>query len=164
MSDRWRGILASLLNPDLRIALAEVILGADASGGLTPARRDRAPTRLTEAGLVREDATGMHFDESAVRGILNENPVEKVTGPARHLDGSGRITRYPVREADRIELLGWVASEAFRVDDVLSERAVNERLAVFTDDVALLRRHLVDHGLLERTRSGSEYALVADQE
>lgn len=40
---------------------------------------------------------------------------------------------------------------------------MNERLAPFAPggDVAVLRRYLVDHGLLERTPSGSEYAPVA---
>ena len=36
-----------------------------------------------------------------------------------------------------------------------------DRLARFTRDPAALRRYLVDAGLLERTRSGSEYALAA---
>jgi hypothetical protein len=40
----------------------------------------------------------------------------------------------------------------------MSEQETNERLAAFTDDVAALRRFLVDGGLLERTPSGSEYA------
>ncbi|MDZ8276432.1 DUF2087 domain-containing protein [Microbacterium aquimaris] len=31
----------------------------------------------------------------------------------------------------------------------------------FSHDVAILRRHLVDHGLVERTASGTEYALPA---
>ncbi|QKJ21194.1 DUF2087 domain-containing protein [Microbacterium hominis] len=46
--------------------------------------------------------------------------------------------------------------------DVLTERELDERLASVTDDVALIRRHLVDHRELERTRSGSEHAHPAD--
>jgi hypothetical protein len=161
MSDRWRGVLASLLNPDLRTVLAEVILDADSS--LPAPRRERSLTRLREVGLVREDADGAHFDESAVRGILNETPVMKVTGAERYLDGDGRIDRYPVRDADRAELFAWVAARAFSPGDVLTEQQVNERLSPFTDDVAVLRRYLVDYELLERTRSGSEYAPVADE-
>jgi hypothetical protein len=159
MSDRWRGVVASLLNPDLRVALAEVILDADSP--LSAPRRERARARLIEVGLLREDANGPHFDESAVRSILNEAPVTKVTGAQRYLTGDGRIDRYPVREADRLELLAWVASRAFRSGDVLTEQQVNERLSPFTDDVAVLRRYLVDYELLERTRSGSEYAPAA---
>jgi hypothetical protein len=161
MSDRWRGVLASLLNPDLRTTLAEVILDADSS--LPRARRERALARLREVGLVRDDADGARFDESAVRGILNEAPVTKVTGAERYLDGDGRIDRYPVRDVDRVELFAWIAARAFRPADVLTEQQVNERLAPFTDDVAVLRRYLVDYELLERTRSGSEYAPVTDE-
>lgn len=156
MSERWRGVVAALLNPDLRAALAEVV----GSGGLTDARRSRALERLAEIGLIRETAHGIAFDEEFVRGILAENPPVKPTGAQRYLDGAGRIDRYPVQDADRLELLRWVAERAFEPGEVLSERATNERLERFTADVAALRRYLVDAELLERTRSGSEYALV----
>ena len=84
------------------------------------------------------------------------------TGPERFVDEDGRIDRWPVQSEDRIELLRWVADRALLPGEVLSERQINERLSAFTGDVALLRRHLVDHGLLERTRSGSEYALAPE--
>jgi len=81
----------------------------------------------------------------------------------RFLDGAGRIDRYPVSAADRRELLAWVAHRAFVPADVLTEAEVNDRLRPYAPDgdVAVLRRYLVDHELLERTRSGSEYAPVA---
>lgn len=157
MSDRWRGVIAALLNPDLRAVLAEAL----ASDPLTDARRARAARRLQEIGLVRGHGDRLVFDEAFVRELLAENAPARPTGPHRFLDGAGRIARYPVQEADRLELLRWVAAQAFRPDEVLSERATNERLGRFTDDVAALRRHLIDAEVLERTRSGSEYALVA---
>jgi hypothetical protein len=40
----------------------------------------------------------------------------------------------------------------------LTERQVNERLLSYTEDVVLLRRYLVDFGLLERTASGSSHS------
>ncbi|MHC2998101.1 DUF2087 domain-containing protein [Microbacterium sp. HJ5] len=156
MSERWRGVIAALLNPDLRAALGEVLATAD----LTPARRERAMARLAEVGLVVEGPDGPQFDETMLRGILAESPRVRPTGPQRFLDGGGRIDRYPVQGADRHELLRWVADHAFAPGEVLGEDAVNERLSQFTDDTAALRRHLVDAELLERTRSGSEYALV----
>lgn len=157
MSDRWRGVVAALLNPDLRAVLAEAIGSED----LPAARRSRAIDRLIEIGLIRRSDDGIAFDEAFVRGVLAENPPVKATGPERFLDGAGRIDRYPVQDADRLQLLRWVAEQAFQPGDVLSERETNERLERFTDDVAALRRHLVDAELLERTRSGSEYAPVA---
>ena len=156
MSDRWRGVVAALLNPDLRAVLAEVL----AADGLSDVRRARALERLVESGLVRDGDDGPVFDEAFVRSILAENPKVRPTGPERFLDGAGRIDRYPVQEADRLALLRWVAERAFEPGEVLSERATNVRLERFSDDVAGLRRALVDAEILERTRSGSEYALV----
>lgn len=156
MSERWRGVAAALLNPDLRAVLAEAIGPSE----LPAARRQRAAARLVEIGLLRETAAGLEFDEAFVRALLDEKPISRPTGPQRFLDGEGRIDRYPVQARDRLELLQWVAEQAFSRDEVLSERETNERLLRFADDTAALRRHLVDAELLERTRSGSEYALV----
>lgn len=158
MSDRWRGVVAALLNPDLRTVLADVMGGGELSG----ARRERAVTRLVELGLLRDDSGNLRLDEGFVRELLAEQPRARPTGPARFLDDGGRIDRYPVKAGDRIELLRWVARQAFDEDAVYTERATNDRLSRFTDDVAALRRHLVDAGLLERTRSGSQYARVSD--
>jgi hypothetical protein len=158
VSERWRGVAAALLNPDLRAVLVEAIEAVE----LTPARRERAAARLVEMGLLRETPDGLEFDEGFVRALLAESPISRPTGPQRFLDGDGRIDRYPVQALDRIELLRWVAGEAFAPGEVLSEQETNDRLARFGDDTAVLRRYLVDAELLERTRSGSEYALVID--
>ncbi|MFD4960743.1 DUF2087 domain-containing protein [Microbacterium sp. NPDC058389] len=158
MSERWRGVVAALLNPDLRAVLAETM----AAGPLPDARRRRAIERLHELGLVRETASGaLEFDETAVRGILSDNPPVRPSGPTRFLGADGRIDRYPAQHAERDELLRWVAERAFGDAEVLTEQQTNERLSAFTGDAAVLRRHLVDAGLLERTRSGSEYARPA---
>lgn len=159
MSERWRGVAAALLNPDLRTVLAEAIDRHD----LTHARRERATARLVEIGLVRETSAGVVFDEDFVRSLLAEQPKARPTGPQRFLDGRGRIDRYPVQAGERLELLRWVAGRAFARGEVLTESETNERLQSFTDDTAVLRRYLVDAELLERTRSGSEYALVEDE-
>jgi hypothetical protein len=156
VSERWRGVAAALLNPDLRAVLAESMGVAE----MGTARRQRAASRLIEIGLLSETDAGVVFDEAFVRELLAEQPRPRPSGPLRFLDGSGRIDRYPVQSGDRAELLRWVAEQAFVPGEVLSERATNERLARFTGDVAVLRRYLVDAELLERTRSGSEYALV----
>ncbi|WP_239453208.1 MULTISPECIES: DUF2087 domain-containing protein [Microbacterium] len=161
MSERWRGVLAALTNPDLRTVLAEAMHGA----AIPDARRRRAIARLVELGLVREAADGgVQFDDAAVRGILNENPPVKRSGPGRFLDAEGRIDRYPAGQTEREELLRWIADRTFEAGEVLSEKETNERLALITADVAVLRRHLVEAGLLERTRSGSKYARVESTE
>ncbi len=158
MSDRWRGVLAALLNPDLRTVLAEAMTGPEP----TESRRRRAIARLVELGVVRQDESGaLVFDDAAVRGILSEDPPAKPSGPERFLDAEGRIDRYPAQHTERAELLRWVVERALRPGEVLSEAETNARLEPFTADVAVLRRYLVDAGLLERTPSGSEYARTA---
>lgn len=157
MSERWRGVLAALTNPDLRAVLAETMSGP----ALSDARRRRAVARLTDLGLVTETETGaLAFDDAEVRAILAENAPAKPSGAQRFLDAEGRIDRYPAQQGDREQLLRWIADRAFREGEVMSEHETNERLAAFTGDVAALRRFLVDGGLLERTPSGSEYALA----
>jgi hypothetical protein len=72
-----------------------------------------------------------------------------------------RIDRYPASAADRRELLAWIVGQAIQPGEDLTERQVNERLLSYTDDVVLLRRYLVDFGLLQRTASGSSYSRPA---
>lgn len=52
-------------------------------------------------------------------------------------------------------------ADASRVHaEVLTEAELNERPVPFDEDVAALRRYLVDEGLLMRTRSGSSYSRI----
>ncbi len=154
-AQRWRGVVAALLNDDARAVLAET-----ARRDLTPARRARALDRLEAAGLVRLDEGEAVFDEEGIRALLAS--PSRPAGPERFLDRTGRIDRYPATGGDRAALLAWVAARAFGEAEVLSEAEVNERLLPYSPggDVAVLRRYLVDHELLERTRSGSQYAAV----
>jgi hypothetical protein len=56
-----------------------------------------------------------------------------------------------------------VAGQALAPHEVVDERGMNERLAAFSDDTAVLRRYLVDIGIIERRRDGSEYALASSE-
>jgi len=157
VSEKWRGVVAALLNPDLRAALGE--LSADVR--LTDARRARALQRLTELGLAETNAAGaVGFTDAALRALLAEDVPVRPTGPERFLDADGKIDRYPMKAPERRALLVWIVERAFSPGEMLSESALNERLSAYTSDVAVLRRYLVDHDLVERTRSGSQYARV----
>ncbi|AYG04925.1 DUF2087 domain-containing protein [Gryllotalpicola protaetiae] len=160
MADEWRRVIAALANPDLRLTWARLVLGAgeaDATAGLSPARRRKVLDGLRGAGLVDESFAprATVFAEALAAAPVPVQPK----GPERFLR-DGRITQYPASQSERAELLALVASRAFGSSEVLDEREVNERLARFHDDVAVLRRYLVDFGLLVRTRSGSSYALA----
>ncbi|WP_022880808.1 DUF2087 domain-containing protein [Gryllotalpicola ginsengisoli] len=158
MAEEWRPAVAALANDDARLVWARLASGTDATAavaGLSAARARRALETLRGAGLV-DDAGAARG--SVFRELLAAAPVApQPKGVERFLRG-GRIDRYPANAAERAELLALVARRAFRPGEVLTEAEVGERLAAFHDDVAVLRRYLVDHGLLVRTRSGSSYA------
>ena len=130
-------MLAALLDDDARAVLSE-------TAAPVPAGKRRALPVVSDV----------------VRELLASTPRAK--GPERFLDGRGRIDRYPVRASDREELLRWVTERAFSPARTYTEAEVNDTLEPYATggDVAVLRRYLVDHELLERTRSGSEYARV----
>lgn len=72
---------------------------------------------------------------------------------SRHLDADGRLIAMPRKRANRLFVLRHIA-EALEPGIDHSEAAVNNRLRAFDDDVAMLRRYLVDEGLLERRPPG----------
>jgi hypothetical protein len=161
-----RRIAGVLADPELRAAYARVVLGSavdDALAHLSPARARKARAALVGSGLVAEGADGTATaPDDVFRAILAQQPA---TPPARGVERflrDGRIAQWPAGPADLDMLLRHVVAGAMDPDEVLDERALTERLLRVADDHALLRRHLVDAGLLLRTRSGSEYARAAD--
>ncbi|MEV8368107.1 DUF2087 domain-containing protein [Microbacterium sp. NPDC064584] len=160
-AEGWRAIVAALANDTARAVYAEfVTAGASPTlDALSPSRARHVREALTRSGLLSVDGADLRVVPDVFARALVANPVRpRPQGVERFLGPDGRITAYPADRSVRAELLAHVAARAFPDDRVLSEREVNEQLAAFTDDVAVLRRHLVDHGELARTRSGSEYA------
>ena len=160
----WRRVMAALANRDARTAYAQIVLGEDVLPGAKDQRRTRAIGVLLEAGLVEWSGDkGLEASDAVFRELLTQQPKRQPkTGVDRFLR-LGRIDRYPASPADRRELLAWIAAEAIKPGEDLTERQVNERLLNYTDDVVLLRRYLVDFGLLERTASGSSYRRPAGE-
>lgn len=81
---------------------------------------------------------------------------------SRFLDEDGRIVQMPRKREPRRLLLEYLATK-FEPDVTYTERQVNEicdRWHTF-GDFFLLRRELVDGGLLGRERNGSRYWRVA---
>ncbi|KIS27252.1 hypothetical protein TV39_12075 [Arthrobacter sp. SPG23] len=157
----WRRVVAALGNEDARTAYAQVVLGArlpEAIADLNERRRNRAIAALLESGLVEPNAAGELEASGAIFRLLltQQSRRQPQNGHARFMR-LGRIERYPANNAERRELLAWIVSDAVEIGEDLSERQVNERLLSYTDDVVLLRRYLVDFGLLERTPTGSSY-------
>ncbi|MBF4624778.1 DUF2087 domain-containing protein [Clavibacter sp. VKM Ac-2872] len=163
-----RRLAAVLADAEMRAAYARVVLGSDlddALAHLSPARRTKAARALTGSGLVvvAEDGTASATD-AVFRAILAQQPA---TPPAQGVERflrDGRIAQWPASPTDLDELLRHVVAQVLDPDEVLDEKALTERLLRLTDDHALLRRHLVDAGLVLRTRSGSEYARATTDE
>ena len=80
-------------------------------------------------------------------------PPDDVLTLSRHLDVDGRLITMPRKRANRLVVLQHLA-EAIEPNVDHDEAAVNIRLRAFGDDAAMLRRYLVDEGLLMRRPPG----------
>lgn len=158
----WRPVVAALANGDARAVWAQLVVDGREPDGMGPARARRARELLRRAGLVRSAGDGWAVDDGALRRLLaaDASARPKRQGVDRFLRPDGRIDRYPSSEGDRRALLEHVAASVLQPGEVIGERELTERLAARSDDPVALRRHLVDAGLVGRTRSGSEYALT----
>lgn len=81
---------------------------------------------------------------------------------ARFLDAERRVCRLPVKRDKRVCVLAYLA-EKFALGRDYTEKEVNAFLSEWHtfDDFFLLRRELVDNGMLARERNGSRYWRVA---
>ena len=80
---------------------------------------------------------------------------------ARYFDGEGRLTRWPGKANHRTDCL-WVMWSRLPARATMHEREVNERLNAehLFGDHALIRRELVDRGMMWRTLDGREYRRI----
>ncbi|WP_029352812.1 DUF2087 domain-containing protein [Bosea sp. 117] len=80
---------------------------------------------------------------------------------ARLFDAGGGLTRWPKKRNQQLLCL-WVLWSRIPAGEVFAERQVNELLNGWHHfgDYALLRREMVDLGLLRRTPDGREYSRV----
>jgi len=119
---------------------------------------------LVDAGLAhtidgRTSLTPARPPELAI--VLRElaaGPLHVPRDLAGYVD-NGRIARYPKGEDELTVLLGYVV-DLVGAGTVHSEASLNAALAPIAEP-AELRRRLVDHGLVERTPSGSRYVVRA---
>ncbi|MBB4763695.1 DUF2087 domain-containing protein [Amorphoplanes digitatis] len=69
----------------------------------------------------------------------------------------GRLATMPPTLSERTPLLGELLARFLALDGLYGEDEINRRLAEVTDDVAGVRRMMVDTGWLERDRAGTTY-------
>ena len=84
---------------------------------------------------------------------MNHEATADALTLSRHLDADGRLIAMPRKRAARLVVLSHCAS-LIEPDIEHSETDVNNRLRPVADDVAMLRRYLVDEGLLVRRPPG----------
>lgn len=177
--------LAGALAEESRLrSFAAVVLGAASEEevasrtGLSKAAVRRALGRLAAAGLVTMGRQGLSARveaiERAVRAVRRQERAAEPSAfelgatpeQARTLDrylAAGRLASIPVRGRKRTVVLDFLAGH-FVPGRRYRESEVNEILAAFNDDVASLRRYLVDEGFLERSeglywRSGGTFSV-----
>ena len=161
-------IVGLLADDDRRRVVAALVLGASTVGevkaatGLSARVVGRALARLVDGELVERATDGTHlllgeaFRRAAV-AVADAGPAPDPTGDApedaakvlRTFFRGGRLTSIPTSHAKRLIILDRLAQD---LDPGVrySERQVNALLRPFHEDVAALRRYLVDDGFLDR--------------
>lgn len=74
-------------------------------------------------------------------------------------NADGRVSRLPVKWSKKVELARWLL-ELLEPNRSYSEAEVSEIFEQHVDDFALMRRLLVDQGLMTRDAYGREYRVV----
>lgn len=154
MAEEWRRIVATLADPYRRQVYAEVVLGAAPESSTT--KRTKALDALVAARLIVSSGDGYIATSDAFAELLAAEPSVTRTGVDRFVR-NGRIQQYPVKAGDRLEVLAWARDRVLPDEQEVSERELGERLAALVDDVATLRRYLVDASLIKRDPNGAKY-------
>jgi hypothetical protein len=161
-------IVGLLADDDRRCVFAALVLGGStldevrAATGLTSRRTATALGRLVAGDLVVRSDRGDHvllgeaFRLAAVAAAparpgpdpTDDVPEDDARILRRYFRG-GRLTQIPSQLSRRRVVLDRLAQE-FDVGSRYSERQVNAILRRFHQDVASLRRFLVDEGFLDR--------------
>ena len=171
MTDAY-ALVALLADENRRRVAAALVLGATtldevkAATGLGTRAAGTALSRLVDGELVvrGDDGTHVLLGEAFRRAAMAAAPPRTAdpTGDApedeakvlRTCFRDGRLVRIPTKQAQRRIVLDRLAQE-FDVGVRYRERQVNAILRRFHDDVAALRRYLVDDEFLDR--AGGEY-------
>jgi hypothetical protein len=173
-------MLGLLAEPErLRVAAA-VVLGHEQVkdiarvSGVDERAVGQALARLVAGGLMVRAGTGYRFATEelklAAQAVARSRPAEEIEGPAeqarvlRAFIRGGRLTSIPAARSKRLVVLDHLAQE-FEPGRRFDESEVNEILARYHEDVAALRRYLVDEGFLDREagrywRSGGTVEVV----
>lgn len=135
---------------------------------------DHKPSHVEVLNLLSKAAgfrNFQHLRDTRQRGDVIENwnlaadtevvPVvneTRVTRTLRLFDRDGRIIRWPTKRSQQ-ELCLWYLWSKIPREELFSEREISAFLDTLHTfgDAALLRRDMIDLGLMRRNRDGSDY-------
>jgi DNA-binding HxlR family transcriptional regulator len=133
---------------------------------LKPATISHHLAKLSSVGLLQSRKDQYYQTYSLVPDVLDKTLAEVVHLPQPGLTADieedayrkkvlktfikrGRLTQFPAQYKKRLIILEKIAEE-FEPGRVYSEQEVNQILVEFHEDVATLRREMIDHKLMSR--------------
>lgn len=135
---------------------------------------DHSPGHVELLNMLARGAGCRNFQhfraQLAARDRLEASPpvvpvdYVRVRRVARHFGPTGTMLRWPSKFSERQTCL-WVLWSKLPPRQVMDEKQINQLLQAhhLFGDYALLRREMVDGGLVTRTRDGREYRRVERQ-
>lgn len=154
----WIEVFAGLNNDGMRKVLG-LVLNGDFDSSTADKSSIKNLQRWSKIGLIAEVEGVWRTNDAAIKDVLSSNrkPVESREGIQRFFNGP-ELVIMPARPEERLAVLTKVRDSVIRASEQLSEAQLNDRLRVIHDDVAMMRRYMVDHGLVERSLTGSCYS------
>lgn len=121
--------------------------------------------RLTGAGLATGTGNGVYRADpselrTAAQAVDRAQPIAPLLAGFPQLRGNfahGRLTSLPPTLSERYQQAAELFARFLALDGLCTEDDVNKRLSEVTDDVAGVRRMMVETGWLERDRAGTTY-------
>ena len=171
---RAADVLTQLSSEIRLLALAELVrVGKDGASlgelsyrlDLPLAKVGDACARLVAVGVATGSGNGFYRARleglrEAAAAVDRKQPIAALLAEYPQLRGNfahGRLTSLPPTLSERYDQVGELLSRFLALDGLYDEEQINGRLAEVTDDVAAVRRMLVDTGWLERDRAGTTY-------
>jgi hypothetical protein len=171
---RAADILSQLSSPTRLRALAELARRGDDGATLAElayaldvprAQAGDACARLVAIGVATGFGDGVYRAQlgnlrEAAAAVDRLQPISPLLASYPQLRGNfshGRLVSLPPTLSDRYQQLAELLARFLALDGLYDEDQINHRLAAVTDEVASVRRMLVDTGWLERDRAGTTY-------
>lgn len=157
--------LATVL--DLRPSTVSHHLHKLATAGLVrSSTRGHYHVYALDLDALHEQAKRLSTDESLKRLVPEHGSTDRYDDKvlATFLDERGRLAKLPMKRK-KLEVVLRHALRLFEDEGPWDEREVNRRLETLSDDVASLRRGLIDHRMMTREPGGKKYRrILGDQE